>query len=69
MLTCSVASNACLEHSNFLTVNEQPSRRRRPVKASDDPVADFTVPRRADRNGLLAADRRIRHAQVQLRAF
>jgi hypothetical protein len=69
MLTCSVAIHACLEHSNFLTVNEQPSRRNRPIKASRDPVANFTAPGRADRNDLLAADRRIRRTQVQLRAF
>ena len=69
MLTCSVAIHACLEHSNFLTVNEQPSRRHRPIKTSGDPVADFTAPGRADRNDLLAADRRIRRSQVQLRAF
>ncbi len=55
MLMYSIAPNACLEHSNFLTVTEQPACGRRPVKANVPPAADFKAPPGPNRNALLGA--------------
>ncbi len=55
MLMYSIAPNACLEHSNFLTVTEQPACGRRPVEANVPPAADFKAPPGPNRNALLGA--------------